>query len=112
MGSLLHKRMLEQVGSLRRRSSLKNQLGTDELRECRLKVLFWKSGYGCNQSVRELSTNCSSDLRHVMYRRQAIKAGRQGGVQCRRYRKWWNRSLQLVRIASFLQQTAFEDGLR
>ena len=67
VGSLLHERMLEQVRGIRRCSTLKNQLGTNELRECGLKIPFRESGYGSDQAVGELSTDDGADLRHVLH---------------------------------------------
>ena len=67
IGSLLHERVLEQIRGIRRRSTLKNQLDTNELRECGLKIPFRESGHGSDQAVGELSTDRCTDLRHVLH---------------------------------------------
>ena len=111
VGSLLHERVLEQVRGVGRCPTLKNQLGTDELRERGLQILFRESGYGSNQVVGELPANGGADLRHVLHRRKRSSRARSEACSVEGMASACQRPINSYRSPTFPQQATFEHCL-
>ena len=81
MRRVLHQRVLEAVDRLGRRTSLKDQLGGDELVESRLQLILGEARYSTHQPVGKLASDCCADLRHTPHRTSAVEPCHQRVVQ-------------------------------
>jgi hypothetical protein len=73
MRRVLYQRVLEAVERLGRRAALEDQLGSDELAESRLQLVFGKAGYRAHKSVGKLASNRRADLRYPPRQHEAVE---------------------------------------
>jgi len=77
---VLHQRVLEAVDRVGRRAALEDQLGSNELTEIRLQLVFGKAGGRAHQRVGKLAPDRSTNLRYPPSRPQAVEPRQQRGV--------------------------------
>jgi hypothetical protein len=73
MRRVLHQRVLETVHRIGRRAALKDQLRGYEPLKSRLQLVLRVAGDGMQQRVRELASDCGTDLRQSPDRLQAVE---------------------------------------
>src|SRR5215471_11320505 len=84
---VLHERMLEQVGRMRRHALPEKQAGGNETVERRSQLLLRLAYDRSQQGIRELAPNRSPDLRYLLSRAKAVETGHQRRMQACRDRE-------------------------
>ena len=108
VGGVLHQRVLERVGRVRRRSAPGDEAGGRQPLERRVEVHRGQGRHRGNQLVGELPSDRGADLRHILDRAKPVEARHQRGLQRRRYGERRQRSVEHVAVRRLTQQPALE----
>src|SRR5215469_16986960 len=100
--------MLEEIDGVGRSASLDDKLGSDELHESSSQLVFWKTGNGSQQLIRELTSYRATDLCHPSHWCQTIKTRHQRVMQTRRDCEWRERPIEDVAITVLAQKAALQ----
>ena len=108
VGGILHQRVLERVGRVRRRSAPGDKAGGRQLLERRVELDRGQDRHRADQLVGELPSDRGADLRHILDRTKPVEASHQRGLQRRRYGERRQRSVEHVAVRRLTQQPALE----
>jgi hypothetical protein len=111
VGGVLDQGVLEAVGRVGRRAAAEDQLRSDELVECSVKIGFGEGRDCRDEFVAELTADHSGSLGHLPDRGEAVKAGHEGILEGRRDGQGRERGGEFVAVAGIGEQARLEHRL-
>ena len=102
IGRVLHQRMLEQIGRVRRRALAEQQTGRNKTVERSFEFRLRLAHYRGQQGMRELPADHGADLRYLLRRAEPVKPRHQRGVQACRHLKGRERNCRGGALGSAL----------
>ncbi len=111
VSGVLHQRVLEDVGRVRRRAASLDQLRRDELGEGVLQSAWLSRRDRLQQPIGEFPSDRRPDLRDLLDRSETIQAGHQRVLQRRGNRQWGKRAVEDIGLVLLVQQAGLQHVL-